>query len=71
MDTRALIWSSIGERSAAPLLSLPGQALFVNSFRLSLAVQLNSLLLPAELDADWTKLRYSKPGDGLKETEEV
>src|SRR5262245_213291 len=30
-----------------------GQALFVNSFPLSLAVRLNSLLLPAELGAGW------------------
>ena len=30
-----------------------GQALFVNSFPLSLAVQLNSLLLPAELGVGW------------------
>src|SRR5262249_2469666 len=30
-----------------------GQALFVNSFPLNLAVQLNSLLLPAELGAGW------------------
>jgi len=30
-----------------------GQALFVNSFPLSLAVRLNFLLLPAELGAGW------------------
>src|SRR5262245_54126528 len=37
-----------------PLAELAmGRALFANSFPLSLAVQLNSLLLPAELGAGW------------------
>ena len=43
-----------------------GQALFVNSFPLSLVVLLNSLLLPAELGAGWKFPANGPPGQPRK-----
>src|SRR5215470_18174954 len=58
-ETDRQIGSLLNGRKSTVLLFEPqadlamGRASFANSFPLSLAVQLNSLLLPAELGAGW------------------
>jgi|SRR6516162_9607951 len=67
-ETNRQIGSLLNGRKSMVLLFEPqadlvtGQALFVNSFPLSLAALLNSLLLPAELRAGWKFPANGPPG---------